>query len=97
MTTGTERKRAWRERQKNAVAVFDTVATSRVDHRTALADVIRRLRTDVRLDHAHAADYELNRLNHGLVPRATAWFWKQVQLGATPSYAACLKAIGRAE
>jgi len=60
--TGTERKRAWRLRQSGAVATKQNVNEPRVDLLQAQADVLKTLRTDVRLKHSLAADNELRHL-----------------------------------
>jgi hypothetical protein len=60
--TGTERKRAWRARQKavNATAPEERrVSTFVVDYPAAMASIRKSLRTEVRLKHSLAADQEL--------------------------------------
>ena len=63
--TGAERKRAWRERQKLVInrsevpVVEPRVSTFYIDLPAAMASIRKSLRTEVRLQHSLAADYEL--------------------------------------
>jgi len=61
--TGTERKRAWRERQKlrqSSSPAPDTKPEARMDLLQMQADVLKSLRNEIRLKHSIAADNELS-------------------------------------
>jgi hypothetical protein len=107
--TGTERKRAWRVRQKAAAATRAVLTPSRVADHSRVANhwaatpnrvdalvemrqVIKHLRSEVRMAYAHAADHELNRIG-GLLSRANAWVNYTVQMGRVPTYDALKQAL----